>query len=65
MNKNVGNIERIVRVVIGLAIIIWGFYAKNWWGAIGIIPLVTGLIGWCPLYALLRINTCSLKDKNT
>jgi len=65
MNINVGNIERIVRVVIGLAIIIWGFYAKNWWGAIGIIPLVTGLIGWCPLYALLRINTCSLKDKNT
>lgn len=61
----VGNFERIIRVVAGLAIIAWAFYAKNWWGLIGIIPLLTGLVGWCPPYALLGINTCSLKDKNT
>lgn len=65
MNKNVGNIERIVRVVVGLAIILWGFYAKNWWGVIGAVPLFTGLIGWCPPYSLLGINTCSLKNKKS
>ena len=65
MNKNVGNFERIIRVVVGLAIILWAFNAKNWWGVIGIVPLLTGLIGWCPPYALLGINTCSMKKNNS
>jgi len=61
MNKNVGNIERIIRIVAGLAIIGWGVVANNWWGAIGAVPLITGLIGWCPPYAIFGINTCSVK----
>jgi len=61
--KNEGNIDRILRVVVGLAIIGWGVYAQNWWGAIGAVPLLTGLIGWCPAYTLLGINTCPMKKQ--
>jgi len=50
MNHNVGGIDRILRIIAGLAIIGWGVYAQNWWGAVGIIPLFTGAIGWCPAY---------------
>jgi hypothetical protein len=65
MNINIGKYERVIRVVAGLAIIAWGVYAKNWWGAIGAVPLLTGLIGWCPPYAIFGISTCSMKkDKS-
>lgn len=64
MNINVGKYERIIRVVAGIAVIAWGVYAKNWWGAVGAVPLLTGLIGWCPPYAMFGITTCSMKDKS-
>ncbi len=57
MKGNVGGIDRALRIIVGLAVIGWGFYAKNWLGAIGAIPLVTGLIGWCPLYIPFKLNT--------
>jgi hypothetical protein len=57
MTKNVGSVDRIFRIVLGLALIGWGLYAQNWWGAIGVIPLFTALAGWCPVYLPLRINT--------
>jgi len=50
MNQNVGSIDKVVRIVAGLAIIGWGLYAQNWWGAVGAVPLLTALIGWCPAY---------------
>ncbi len=59
--KNAGSIDRIIRVIVGLAVIGWGIYAQNWWGALGAIPLFTGLIGWCPAYTLLGIKTCPMK----
>lgn len=59
MNKNVGNIDRVLRIIIGLAIIIVGFIMNSWLGAIGLIPLLTGIISWCPLYCPLKINTCA------
>jgi hypothetical protein len=64
MKKNVGGIDRIVRIALGLVLI--GLAATNTvgvWGWIGIVPLVTGLVGWCPPYALLGWNTCSMKNK--
>ena len=61
--KNSGGIDRILRIVIGLAVVGWGFYAKNWWGAVGAVPLLTGLMGWCPAYTLLGLNTCPTKKK--
>ncbi len=62
--KNEGNIDRILRVVVGLALIIAYFTAENAspWLLVGIVPLVTGLMGSCPLYSILGISTCRLKD---
>ncbi|WP_456453061.1 YgaP family membrane protein [Hydrogenimonas sp.] len=54
---NEGKIDRIVRVVLGLAIIGWGVAAQNWWGAVGLVPLLTGAIGFCPLYLPFKIDT--------
>jgi hypothetical protein len=59
MTTNIGGIERIARAVIGLVLI--GLAATGQvgiWGWLGLLPLVTGLIGWCPPYSLLGINTC-------
>ncbi|MBU0678304.1 MAG: DUF2892 domain-containing protein [Verrucomicrobia bacterium] len=57
MKSNVGKTDKIIRVLVGVAIIGAGLYFKNWWGAVGAIPLITGLIGWCPLYCPLKIST--------
>lgn len=57
MNKNVGSTDRVIRLIVGAAIIGAGVYLQSWWGAIGAIPIVTALIGWCPPYAMLGINT--------
>ncbi|MBD3788817.1 MAG: DUF2892 domain-containing protein [Campylobacterales bacterium] len=57
MKCNTGKVDRIIRIVLGLAIITWGVMSQNWLGAIGLIPLGTGLIGFCPLYTLLGLNT--------
>jgi hypothetical protein len=45
MEKNVGTVERIVRIVVGLIIIVVGYLYQSWWGAIGIIPIITGSLG--------------------
>lgn len=58
MNKNVGGIDRALRTIAGIAIIGAGVSFQSWWGAIGLIPLLTALIGWCPLYPVLGISTC-------
>jgi len=60
---NVGGIDRVVRIVAGAALVALSFvgpYTETLypWGLIGIVPLVTGLIGWCPAYTLLGIRTC-------
>ena len=62
MKKNVGGIDRTLRIVIGLVLI--GLAATGTvglWGYIGIAPLLTGLVGWFPPYALLGWKTCSVK----
>ena len=60
---NEGTIDRTIRVVIGIGVIAWGVMNNNWLGAIGAVPLLTGAIGWCPLYAILGLNTgCNLKE---
>ncbi|MCX7378483.1 MAG: DUF2892 domain-containing protein [Alphaproteobacteria bacterium] len=59
MVRNVGGIDRVLRIVLGLALI--GLTLAGvigWWGWIGIVPLGTALIGFCPLYPLLGLNTC-------
>ena len=65
--KNEGNIDRILRVVVGALLIIGYFMngdgAYSWLYLLGIIPLVTGLIGICPVYSMLGISTCPMKEK--
>lgn len=58
MNKNIHKIERVVRIVVGIGLTSLAFIGpQNKWFLLGAIPLLTGLIGWCPPYALLGINT--------
>jgi hypothetical protein len=61
MKTNVGNVDKVVRIIAGLAIIGWGVAASNWLGAIGIIPLATALLGFCPAYSLIGVNTCGTR----
>jgi hypothetical protein len=60
LKKNIGDIERIMRVIAGIGIISMAFVGPHSpWAYLGSIPLATGLIGWCPPYALLGISTCT------
>ena len=62
MNKNVGGIDRILRIAVGAALIAATLTDTiGTCGWIGVVPLLTGLIGWCPPYAILGFNTCSMK----
>lgn len=64
MTKNIGTIDKALRVIVGLALLayaLWGTSQYTWIGWIGIVPILTALIGWCPPYALLGISTCSTK----
>ncbi|MCX7876840.1 MAG: DUF2892 domain-containing protein [Melioribacteraceae bacterium] len=63
MKKNVGSADRIIRFIIGLAIIVWGIIAQSWWGLIGIVPILTASINWCPLYLPFGISTCKTKEQ--
>ena len=57
MILNMGKTDRILRIIAGLVIIALGFLYNTYWGAIGLIPLVTALVGWCPLYAPFKFST--------
>ena len=62
MPRNEGKIDRILRVVVGLALISLVFIGpKTLWGLIGLVPLITGAIGFCPVYPILGINTCRIR----
>ena len=62
MTQNIGNIERIIRIVGGLVLIALAATGTvGVWGWVGLVPLATGLMGWCPPYSLLGLNTCSVK----
>ncbi len=65
MQANVGSTEKIIRFIIGFAIIGAGFYYESWWGAIGLIPLITASIGYCPLWSVFGINTCKVSPKHS
>lgn len=57
MTQNLGTLDRALRALVGLALAIWGLSTQNWLGALALIPLGTALIGWCPLYRPLGLNT--------
>jgi Inner membrane protein YgaP-like, transmembrane domain len=64
MNLNVGAVDKVVRIVVGVGLLSLILVLEGnvrWFGLIGIVPLVTGLIGYCPLYAVLGLSTCPMK----
>lgn len=65
MKNNVGNIDRIIRIVLGLAIIVLGIIYQSWWGAIGIVPILTGSFGYCPAYLPFGLSTVCRKKEET
>lgn len=64
MKQNEGSNDRILRVLLGIGILPLAFVGpQTLWALVGLVPLLTGLFGFCPLYAILRINTCSVSKK--
>ena len=59
MTENVHTVERILRVLIGITILVVGlsYFEMAWWGWLGLIPLITGLVGFCPFYRLFGLST--------
>lgn len=64
MVKNIGGFDRILRIVIGAGLVVFALVTGKWWGFIGVIPLLTAFIGWCPLYVPFGIRTCPLSNKS-
>ncbi len=62
MKNNVGGIDRGIRIVAGIAIIAAGVFYQSYWGAIGLVPLLTGSIGWCPAYLPFGLSSCKVKS---
>jgi hypothetical protein len=66
MQKNVGSIDKAIRIIIGLALLSLLFLrhdSARWYGLIGIVPLLTVAMSWCPLYTILGISSCSVAKK--
>ena len=66
MKANVGGVDKILRIVVGLGLLSLILILEGnarWWGLVGLVPLLTGVINFCPLYALIGINTCPMKGK--
>ena len=57
MEKNVGNTDKIIRYILGFLIIGAGIMYNSWWGIIGIVPIFTATLGWCPLYKLFNVSS--------
>ncbi len=64
MKPNVGGLDRTLRIVIGLAILGTGLFLKSWWGLVGLGPLLTAALGWCPAYLPFGLSTCAKPDKS-
>jgi hypothetical protein len=64
MTPNVGGLDRVLRIVAGLVLLGLGAFGPlGWWGLVGLVPLATGLVRFCPVYPILGVSTCPLKGK--
>jgi hypothetical protein len=62
MKINVGQTDKVLRILVGVGLLSLAFMGpKTLFGYVGLIPLLTGLVGYCPLYTVLGLNTCSSK----
>ncbi len=63
MQCNVGGADRLLRIVLGVLVLALGVYYRSWWGLVGLLPLGTALLRWCPLYLPWRLSTCAKRPK--
>ena len=61
MKPNIGSLDRTLRLVAGLAILGAGYYFKSWWGLVGLVPVLTALVRFCPAYVPFGFSTCPTK----
>ena len=67
MKANVGGIDRVLRIVVGIGLLALVFVLEGdarWWGLVGILPLATGLFRFCPAYSIFGLSTCPLERKS-
>ena len=64
IKENVGGVDRTLRIIIGAVLIGIGLWYLSWWGAIGVVLMLTALLGWCPVYLPFGVST-SNKEKKT
>lgn len=62
MKCNVGSVDRLLRIILGLIIAILGVVFDSWWGLVGLVPLTTGLFSFCPMYFLMKISTVKKEE---
>lgn len=62
MKKNVGKVDMIIRVIIGIVIASFGIVYQSWWGLLAVVPLLTAFINFCPIYTVCGCNTNSSKQ---
>lgn len=63
MTRNEGTLDRAVRIVLGCALLALVFVGPHtWFGLIGLVPLLTGIFGFCPLYRVIGVRTCSAES---
>ena len=65
MHHNVGGIDQILRIVLGVVICTIGVIYNNWWGLVGLIPLVTGTMSWCLVYNLVGLSSLKISESET
>lgn len=62
MKKNMGTTDRTIRMILGVLVGAAGIYFNSWWGLIGLIPLLTAFIGWCPAYVPFGLSSCKKRE---
>jgi hypothetical protein len=63
MTTNVGTVDRALRVILGLVLLGLAVFGGQWWGWIGVVPLATAFMGFCPAYRLIGLSTCPIAPK--
>ena len=64
MKANMGKADKTFRMILGTVIIVLGVYFKSWWGAVGIIPILTSFISWCPFYVPFGLSTMTKQKES-
>jgi hypothetical protein len=59
MNPNVGSLDRVARIIVGLAVLGVGYYYQSWWGLVGLVPILTAVVRFCPAYLPFGLSTCA------